>query len=94
MQMSYRILENVSAFKFYQNIHVHIAYCHCAKDQIENQTQKLLISLFKYILYDYIDSCLIFKTPITQNSKSTCFANIVETITQNLDMGIFHDVSR
>ena len=60
----------MSIFKFYQNIHVHIAYYHYAKDQIENRTPKVLISQFKYILYDYFDSCLIFKTPITQNSKT------------------------
>ena len=72
----YRISENVSIFKFYQNIHVHIAYYHCAKNQIENRTPNVLISRFKYILYDYFDSCLIFKTPITQNSKTTCFANL------------------
>ena len=57
-------------------IHEHIAYYHCAKDQIENRTPKVLISRFKYILYDYFDSCLIFKTPMTQNSKSTSFANL------------------
>ena len=40
-------------FKFYQNIHiVYIAYYHCAKDQIENRTPKVLISRFKFILYD------------------------------------------
>ena len=67
----------------HQNIPVHIAYYHCAKDQIQNQTLKVLISRFKYyILYYYFDSCLIFKTPITQNSE------LVETITQNLDMGM------
>ena len=70
----YRISENVSNFKFYQN--VHIAYYHCAKDHIENRTPKMLISRFKSILHDYFDSCLIFKTPITQNSKITCFANL------------------
>ena len=47
---------------------MHITYYHCAKDQIE----KVLISRLKFILYDYFDSCLIFKTPITQNSKTTC----------------------
>ena len=46
------------------------------KDQIKNRTPEVLISRFKYILYDYFDSCLIFKTPITQNSKTTCFANL------------------
>ena len=64
----------------YTCIHVYIRYCvsyyHCAKDQIENRTTKVLISRFKYILYDYFDSCLIFKTPITQNSKTTYFANL------------------
>ena len=33
---SSRNTPNFTIFKFYQNIHVHIAYCHCAKDQIEN----------------------------------------------------------
>ena len=51
----------------------HIAYCHCAKDQIENRTPKVLISRFKFILYNYFDSCLIFKTPITQKSVLFCF---------------------
>ena len=72
----YRISENVSIFKFYQNIHVHIAYYHGANDQIKNRAPKVLISRFKDILYDYFDNCLIFKTPITQNSKTTCFANL------------------
>ena len=71
-------------FKFYQNIHVlytctiqvHVAYYHCTKDQIEKRTPKVLISLFKCILYDYFDSCLIFETLITQYSKITCFANL------------------
>ena len=35
-----------------ENIHVHIAYCHCSKDQIENRTPKVLILRFKFILYD------------------------------------------
>ena len=48
----YRFSKNVSIFKCYQNIHVHIAYCHVAKDQIENRTPKILISRFKFILYD------------------------------------------
>ena len=73
-----RILENVSIFKFYQNIHVHIAYYHGVKYYIGNRTPRVLISRFKHILYDYFDSCLIFKTPITQNSKTTCFANFVK----------------
>ena len=38
--------------------HVHIAYYHCAKNQIENQTPKVLISQFKYILYDYFHSII------------------------------------
>ena len=42
----------MSTFKFDQTIHVHIAYYHCANDQIENQTPKMLISRFKFILYD------------------------------------------
>ena len=65
----YRNSENVSIFKFYQNIHVHIAYYNCAKDQIENRTPKVLISRFKYILYEYFDSCLIFETPILKIAK-------------------------
>ena len=48
----YRILKNVSIFNCYQNIHVHISYCYGAKDQIENRTPKILISRFKFILYD------------------------------------------
>ena len=72
----YQISGTVSIFTFYQNIHVHIAYYHCAKDQIEIRTPKMLISRFEFILYDYFDSCLIFKTSITQNSKITCFANL------------------
>ena len=36
----YQISENVSIFTFYQNMHVHISYYHCAKDQIENRTPK------------------------------------------------------
>ena len=48
----YRFSEFVSIFNFYRNIHVHIAYYHCAKDQIENRTPKMLISRFKCILYD------------------------------------------
>ena len=55
-------------------MHVHIASYHCAKDQIKMRTPKMLIWLFKFILYDYLDSCLIFKTPITQNSKITCLS--------------------
>ena len=55
---------------------VHIAYCHCAKDQIEYRTPEVLISRYKSLLYDYFDSFLIFKTPITQKSKTTCFANL------------------
>ena len=74
--------------KFYQNIHVHIAYYHCEKDQIENRTPNMLISRFKFLLYDYFDSYLIFKTPITQNSKNHLFCQLAETITQNLDMGM------
>ena len=54
------------------NQHVHNVYYHCAIDQIENQTPKMLISRFKYILYGYFDRCLLFETPITQNSKITC----------------------
>ena len=46
----YRISENVSIFIFYKNIHVHIAYYHCAKDQIKNRTLKLLMSRFKFTL--------------------------------------------
>ena len=38
--------------------------------QIENRTPNVLISRFKYIHYDYFDSCVIFKTPITQNSTN------------------------
>ena len=52
-------------------IYVHIAYYLCTKDQIENRTPKMLILRFKFILYDYFDSCLIFKTLINQNSKIT-----------------------
>ena len=36
----YQVSENVSILKFYKNIHVHIAYCHCAKDLIKNRTHK------------------------------------------------------
>ena len=53
----------------YMTVFVHIAYYDCAKDQIDNRTPKVLISRFKYGLYDYFDSCLIYKTPITQNAK-------------------------
>ena len=56
--------------------------------KIESKTPKMLISRFQFILYDYFDSCLIFKTPIIQNSKITCFVNWRKTITQNLDMGM------
>ena len=64
-----------SEYTEFQNIHVHIAYYHCATDQIENSTPKMLISRFKIIHYDYFDSYHIVKTPITQNSKVTCFVN-------------------
>ena len=47
----------------------------CAKDQIKNRTPKMLNSRFKFICYSYLDSCLNFKTPITQHSKITCFAS-------------------
>ena len=49
-------------------------YC-IPTDQIENRTLKMFILRFKFILYGNFDSCFIFKTPITQNSKITCFAN-------------------
>ena len=62
-------------FNFTRIYMLAIAYYHYAKGQIEKQTPKMLISRFKNILYDYFDSCLIFKTPITQNSKITCFVN-------------------
>ena len=35
-----------------RDIHVHIAYNLCAKDQIKNRTPKVPISRFKFILYD------------------------------------------
>ena len=57
----YRISENVSINKFYQNIHVHIAYYHCATDEIEIQTPKMLILRFKIILYDYLTTVLFLK---------------------------------
>ena len=47
-----------------------IVYWHCAKDQIKNQTQKMLISRSKFLHYRYFNSCSIFKTPITQLAKS------------------------
>ena len=45
--------------------------------KIKSKTQipKMLILQFKFILYDYFDSCLIVITPITQNSKITGFVN-------------------
>ena len=55
-------------------MHLHIVYYRSAKDQIKNRTPKRLISRFKFIHYDYFNRCLIVKTPITQNSKITCFA--------------------
>ena len=45
-------------------------YYHCGKDQIDNRAPKMSILRFKFILYAYFDSCLIFKTLITQNIKS------------------------
>ena len=66
----YRISENLSIFRFYLNIPVHIVYYHCAKDQIENQTPKMLISQFKFILYGYFDSCLILKRRLLKIAKS------------------------
>ena len=45
------------------------------KRKKEKRTPKMLISRFKFILYDYFDSCLILKTPITQNNKIACFVN-------------------
>ena len=45
------------------------------KDQIENRTPKMQNSRFKFICYSYLDSCLNYKTPITQHSKITCFAS-------------------
>ena len=94
-----QISENVSIFKFYQNTHVHIAYHHCAKNQIENRTLKVFILRFKYILYDYCDSCLIFKTPNmakppvlqtcgNDNSKSRC-GNDLKFVMAFLDMQFF-----
>ena len=38
-----------------------MAYYHDAKDKIENRTPTMLISRFKFIRYDYFDSCLILK---------------------------------
>ena len=35
----------------------------------QKSNPKVLISRFKYILYDYFDSCLIFKTPILKIAK-------------------------
>ena len=58
------------------------------KNLFENRTPKMLILRYTFILYDYFDSCLTFKTPITQNRKVKCFAKLAETITQNLDMGM------
>ena len=46
-----------------------MVYCHCAKDQIKNRTPKMLILRFKFIPYGYFDSCLMVKTPITENSN-------------------------
>ena len=41
---------------------------------------------FVYMLaYSYLDSCLNFRTPITQHNKTTCFASWRKTITQNLE---------
>ena len=50
-------------------MHVPIAYYHCAKDQIENRTPKVLISRFKYILYDYFDTCLFLKRRLLKIAK-------------------------
>ena len=50
-------------------------YYHCAKDQFENRAPKMLNSRFKFICYSYFDSCLNFKTLITQHRKITCFAS-------------------
>ena len=88
----------MSIFKFYQNIHVHIAYYQCAKDKIKIRTPKVLISQFKYILYEYFDSCLIFikrrlvkiaKPPVLRtcgndNSKSR-YGNILKFVMAFLD---------
>ena len=49
VQQIYRIPESLSIFKFYQNIHVHISYYNCAKDQIK---PKMLILRFIFIFYD------------------------------------------
>ena len=57
-------------FRKFVYMYVHIVYYHCAKDQIKNQTPKMLISRFKFIDYSYFNSCSIIKTPITQIAKS------------------------
>ena len=66
----YRISENVSIIKFYQNIHVHIAYCHCARDQIEYQTPKMLVSRFKFILMTILTVVLFLKRRLLKIVKS------------------------
>ena len=59
----------MSISKFYQNIHVNISYYHCAKDQIENRTPKVLISRFKYILYDILTAVFFLKRRLLKIAK-------------------------
>ena len=62
----------MSILKFYQNIHVHIAYYHCAKDQIENRTPKMLIPRFLNIYFMTILTAVSFlKRRLLKIAKST-----------------------
>ena len=67
--------------------HKRIYLYHCTKDQIKNQSPKMLISRFKFMDYSYFNSCSIFKTPITQIAKSPVLL-AGEKVIQNLDMGL------
>ena len=49
-----------------------MVYYHCAKDHIKKSNSKDVNSRFKFISYSYLDSCLNFKTPITQHRKMAC----------------------
>ena len=80
-------MPNFRKFVYFQILLVYTS-TYCLLDQIQNRTQNMLISRSKFTYYKYLNSCSIFKTPITQIAKSPFFCEMAETIIQNLDMGM------
>ena len=76
----------MSIFNFYQNIHVHIAYYHCAKDQIKNRTPAVLF-LKRRLLK-------IAKPPVLQtcgnDSPKSRYGNDLKFVMAFLDRSLFH----